>query len=342
MTSDDAVTSWDTQRDGVWFVYDGDCQICTMAAEALKIRQRYGPLHLLDARSDFNHPLMGEIRRRRFDLDEGMMIWAAGRFYHRENALRFMTECGESRGWFNRFNRLLFRSERLARTSYPWLRACRNLLLKLRGVDKLYNLRSADEPLFQSVFGPDWDKLPTVMKRHYANRVGHHDVVIVEGCLDVVSSSLGRALRPAFRLAKTLVPYEGKDVPCRVNFVTEPGKNAFRFERTFLFPGKPPFAFRSAMIPLGGNEVVEMMGLGLGWRSAYLWRDGKVILAHRGYVWRFAGLLIPLPLTLLLGAGSAEETALSDSSFAMSTEIRHPLWGRVFGYAGTFQIVKDS
>jgi hypothetical protein len=95
------------------------------------------------------------------------------------------------------------------------------------------------------------------------------------------------------------------------------------------------------MIPLKGNELVEMMGRGLGWRTAYKWDGQKVILAHRGYVVRLFGLSIPVPLTLLMGSGYAEEIAVDDDTFAMWTEVRHPWWGKVFGYRGTFRVTKD-
>ena len=125
---------------GVWFVYDGECPMCSMAAHAFRIRQLYGTLHLIDARRSPDHPLMVEIRRRRLDLDEGMAIWCDGRFYHGQAALRFMARFAADDGWFNRVNRLLFRSEALARFGYPLLRAIRNLLLTIRGVRKIRNL----------------------------------------------------------------------------------------------------------------------------------------------------------------------------------------------------------
>jgi predicted DCC family thiol-disulfide oxidoreductase YuxK len=326
---------------GIWFVYDGDCPLCSVASHALKIQQRFGPLHLLDARGDKSNPLLLEINRRNLDLDEGMVIWRQGRFYHGRDALRFMAQFGENAGWFNRITRTLFRSETLARVSYPWLRAIRNLLLKIRGVGNLDNLRDNRVPLFKSVFGDDWDKLPVVMRRHYANRAYQNDLVTVTGSLNVQSSFLGRLLKPAFRWAKALVPHEGTHIPVTVDFITDVQSNAFRFERTFFFPGRTPYVFRSSMIPIGRNEMVEMMGRGFGWRLAYRWNGQKVILAHKGYVIRLFGIFIPMPLTLLMGAGYAEETAISEDTFSMWTEIRHPLWGKVFGYDGTFIITKD-
>jgi predicted DCC family thiol-disulfide oxidoreductase YuxK len=329
------------ERKGVWFVYDGDCPMCSMAAHALKIQQRHGPLHIVDARRDTDAPLLLEINRRKLNLDEGMVILCDGRFYHGQDALRFMARFGSDDGWFNRINRGLFRSDALTRFSYPVLRATRNLLLKIKGVPQLNNLRNNDEPLFKSVFGFDWERLPVVMHRHYANRPYQDDVVTVTGTLNVYSSLLGRLLKPAFRWANALVPYEGTDIPVTVDFHTDTQSNAFRFERTFYFPGRSPYVFRSTMIPVGGNELVEMMGRGIGWRAAYSWDGEKVILRHKGYVIRLFGRFIPLPFTFLMGAGYAEEIALSDDSFSMWTEIRHPFWGRVFGYDGAFKVTKD-
>lgn len=335
-------TTTSVRRTGVWFVYDGDCPICSMAASALRIRQEYGSLHLVDARTDLGEPLLHEIQTRNFNLDEGMVIWCDNQFYHGEDALLFMARFGEDKGWFNRLNRRLFQSERFARFCYPWMRAGRNLLIKIRGVGKIDNLRNEDDPVFKSVFGASWEELPHVMKRHYANRPYRHDIATVEGTLRVESSPLGRFFNPLFRLTGTLVPYEGDNVPVTVNFITNVDSNAFWFDRTFHFPGKAPYRFRSQMLPMGGNDMVELMGPGMGWRSAFSWDGEKVMLAHKGYVIRLFGIMIPVPLTFLLGAGYAEEIALDENTFSMMTEIRHPLWGKVFGYDGTFKVTKDA
>jgi hypothetical protein len=42
-----------------------------------------------------------------------------------------------------------------------------------------------------------------------------------------------------------------------------------------------------------------------------------------------------------MGGGYAEEIPISDDEFSMMTEIRHPWWGRIIGYHGTFRVTKD-
>jgi hypothetical protein len=47
---------------------------------------------------------------------------------------------GTNQGWFNRMNAILFRSKVMARLCYPSMRGARNLLLKVKGVQKIHDL----------------------------------------------------------------------------------------------------------------------------------------------------------------------------------------------------------
>lgn len=135
----------DTLKNGtgdVWFVYDGDCPICSVAASALKIRKAVGKLHLVDARSDISNPILQEINDLKLDLDEGMVIKFRDTCYHGADALHVMAMLGTGQGWFNRLNALLFRSKFLSAICYPPMRTGRNLLIRLRGVPRINNLEN--------------------------------------------------------------------------------------------------------------------------------------------------------------------------------------------------------
>jgi hypothetical protein len=93
------------------------------------------------------------------------------------------------------------------------------------------------------------------------------------------------------------------------------------------------------MLQIKGNEVIEIMRFGLGWKMRYSWDGEKVILAHCGYALNLFGHFIPLPLTILLGAGYAEEHAIDDNTFEMLTHITHPWWGKIYEYKGRFEVV---
>lgn len=331
----------DLQPEGVWFVYDGDCPICTTAARVLRIKQAVGELHLLNARDNRDHPLVTEINQRNLDLDEGMVIKYRGELYHGRDALHFMALFGSDSGWFNRLNAVLFRSKTMARLCYPAMRAGRNLLLRLKGVSKIGNLKTMNsgEPIFRAVLGRQFEQLPEVFKQHYAVRPYSHDVVVVRGRLNVrVSFFVGLMSR----LFGVLVPWSGNDIPVTVRFESGPDSGGFRFEREFCYPGNKIVRFSSRMERLKGNELVERMRFGFGWRLAYEWNGEKMLLLHRGYVWRVLGVDIPLPLEFILGRGYAEEQALSDNEFRMQTYTRHALFGDTFGYEGRFEIREVS
>ncbi len=107
--------STDTADDTVWFVYDGACPICNIAANGLAIQKAVGVLNLLDARANPDHPILQEINSRRIDLDESMAIKFGEKFYQGPDALQIMALLGTNHGWFNRMNYLLFRNRAFAK-----------------------------------------------------------------------------------------------------------------------------------------------------------------------------------------------------------------------------------
>jgi len=212
-------------------------------------------------------------------------------------------------------------------------------LLRISGVTKSGNPQNTGQvPIFQSVFGPDWEQLPPVMRAHYAVRPFSRDRVVVSGTLDI---EVSRFMRVMSRLTGMLVSRSGKNVPVTVTFTSGENSADFHFERVFHYPEGDQH-FRSRMTPVGGNELVEYMRFGVGWKMACRWDGEKVLLSHRGYVWRIFGLVLPLPLGLIIGAGEAEERPLSDDEFHMWTHAQHPWFGKSFAYAGVFRVTEVS
>ena len=129
------------KKSGVSFVYDGACPMCENAAHALRIKKNYGDIHLINARDATDDPLMVEILRRGYDLDEGMVIYAEETFYHGKDALRFMAKSGDVKNIFTAMCKGLFWSDTIASLTYPWMRATRNWLLKRRKVEKINTVK---------------------------------------------------------------------------------------------------------------------------------------------------------------------------------------------------------
>ena len=139
-----------------------------------------------------------------------------------------------------------------------------------------------------------------------------------------------------------LIPYSGDNIPVTVTFRCSDDGQSFHFDRAFHYPDHGTYHFRSKMVHLHANEMIEFIKFGIGWRLTYDWIGEKVILKHRGYVWRLFGLDIPIPLELILGRGYAEETAISDTHFHMWTHAKHPLFGEMLYYSGEFEVAEVS
>lgn len=131
-----------SEQSGVWVVYDGDCPLCHSTVHAYRLKETFGILHLINARDDSAPAwLMQEIQDKKYDLDEGMLIYADGHYYHGEKAVAFMAVHGDGeRSVFTKLLSLLFKNHVIAKGSYPFLRFGRNVLLKIRGKDQIKNL----------------------------------------------------------------------------------------------------------------------------------------------------------------------------------------------------------
>lgn len=195
------------------------------------------------------------------------------------------------------------------------------------------------QPIFEAVFGEQWKHLPSVMHKHYANRPYSNDVVTVEGKMDVEFGWLIILISPLLRIFGALVPYQGHDIPVTVHFKSELDSEAYCLHRIFNFPGKRPYIFKSKMVRIKDNTIVELMRFGLGWRHQYHFDGQKVRLLHGGYVWKIFGRIVPMPMGLLLGRVTAEEEAIDDETFRMKMTLRHLLFGKMYEYRGVFKVV---
>lgn len=328
-----------TERE-VWFIYDGDCPICNVAARGFAIKKAVGTLKLLDARSNMDHQLLKEINARQLDLDESMVIKMDQQYYQGQDALQLMALLGTNVGWFNRLTYLLFRHVTLSKIGYPFLRLIRNSLIRMRNRDKIRNLNYAnsDGTIFREILGPIWDELPRVMKAHYRNKAFCNDVTEMQGHLNVHTSWYSKLLSPAFAVLGALVPYKGTQVPVNVKARSNPTSNAYILEREFNYEGKGIRHFRSTLEPFGRNELIEFLRFGVGWRSSFDWNGERIVLEHIGYVWRVFRINIPLPISWIIGKGNAYEIPMSDTEFEMYMEIKHVLFGKIYGYDGRFEV----
>ncbi len=321
----------------VYLIYDGECPICSYAATVIRLRESVGALEIINARK--NHQLVEEAKKQGYDLDEGMVVKYQGASYYGKDAMHILAMLGSPVSLFNKINAFLFKSKILAALFYPIFKFIRRCLLLIRGVQKIQPDNS--EPIFKSIFGKTWEELPVALKKHYANRPYSNDVVALDGVMDIKLSKLTRAMKPLFKVFGTLVPYEGKNIPTTVYSKSELNSGNYILERHFHFPHQKPYVFRSAFMHKKDNQVLEITKFGISWLCYYTYENEnkKVLLTHKGYAWKIFGLIIPVPLTLLLGKVYAEEQVIDDNSFRMRMSINHPWFGDTFEYKGRFKIV---
>lgn len=204
----------------------------------------------------------------------------------------------------------------------------------------MVNRVNKNEQIFKSVFGSEWGKLPPVFQKRYMNRSYSNDEITVEGKMNIHFSKFMSCLIPIFRLLHVLVPFQGSNIPVKVDFRSELNSDGVYLYRKFYFPNKKPYEFISCMRAINTNDVIEFMSFGIGWRTNYFYDGNKVIMQHRGYVWKIFGLNIPLPLEIFLGKGHAEEEVIDDNTYKVTMSMMHPVFGMMYSYSGNFTFTR--
>jgi predicted DCC family thiol-disulfide oxidoreductase YuxK len=124
--------------EGITIVYDGQCPFCSHYVKMVRLREAFGEVKLVDARSD--DPDAREARRL-FDLDDGMAARSGGRWYHGADCMNMLSLASGPSSLGNRLIARLFIDRDRSRALYPFLKAGRNLALRLLGRQKI-NKRS--------------------------------------------------------------------------------------------------------------------------------------------------------------------------------------------------------
>lgn len=116
---------------GITIIYDGECPFCKEYCRLLTLKERVGPVNLIDARKPGIE--VQEAQNAGYDLNEGMIVTLNDQTYHGADAVHILALYSEPNDLWNRLNIRLFRSKRLGAVIYPILRFCRNLTLKVLG-----------------------------------------------------------------------------------------------------------------------------------------------------------------------------------------------------------------
>jgi predicted DCC family thiol-disulfide oxidoreductase YuxK len=119
----------------IYLVYDGECPVCSAYCKAVALRALDPNFRIVNARED--HPVVADINRLGFDMDEGFVLRLGGQYYHGDEAIHQLAFLTTRVGLLNRLNYWVFSNRTLSRLLYPVLRTGRNTLLRILGRRKL-------------------------------------------------------------------------------------------------------------------------------------------------------------------------------------------------------------
>ena len=201
-------------------------------------------------------------------------------------------------------------------------------------------MQNTPQPVIKKALGEDCQCLAEIVKQHYDITPGVESNMTITGTMDeVYHSAIAKLFLLPGRVFGALVPYKGRNIPTEVrNWTTTDNGNAMFWHRTLRFPHKPTAIFTSRMEHVIGNEIIEFVRFGMGIKMQMSVENGALCYTSRGYVWKIAGIKIPIPTWLILGNATIIERATSDDTFYIDFNMVHPLFGRTFAYSGTFQI----
>lgn len=116
-------------------VYDGECPFCARYVAMLRLKEAFGNVRLVDARSD--DPAVQRVVEAGLDLDEGMALIQGKHIFHGDDCLHRLALMSTPSTLFNKLNGAIFKSPTASRILYPFLRAGRNTALMLLGRRKI-------------------------------------------------------------------------------------------------------------------------------------------------------------------------------------------------------------
>jgi predicted DCC family thiol-disulfide oxidoreductase YuxK len=112
-------------------VYDGQCPFCTSYVRLMALRKAVGEVDLIDARS--SAPVVLDLVKAGYDLNEGMAAIFGGKVYHGSDAVVLISTLTEVGGGCGRPIAALLRSPVRAKRLYPLLKIGRRFALAVLG-----------------------------------------------------------------------------------------------------------------------------------------------------------------------------------------------------------------
>ena len=131
-----------SETNSCYYIYDGDCPLCKNFALTIRLRENFGNLTLIDARTDLNSPILAEVNKRNLNLDKGAVFVVGDNYYYGEDAPLVVALNSHPKGFISFINAMIFRNKLAAQIFYPIIRFMRDILLFVRGRGAIDNLKN--------------------------------------------------------------------------------------------------------------------------------------------------------------------------------------------------------
>ncbi len=193
--------------------------------------------------------------------------------------------------------------------------------------------------VFEQILGKKFKELHPILKIHY-NLHEPGEMRVFEGRMDEIKvSKVALILRPAFKLLNAFTPIPGKNIKTLLKNSVCVKDSSMLWNRTFYYDRRI-IDFNTKMICNSPGFVTEYVGMGLGIVMQVDIRDSKLRFESTHYHWNLRFFRIPIPHFLSPGKAVINEFAIDSNTLAVDFQVKHPLFGKMFGYKGTFNYVK--
>lgn len=188
--------------------------------------------------------------------------------------------------------------------------------------------------LLQKTLGEDWNKLPSVIQRHYS--VPTNATTCLQGNMEIGYPTFLLPLISLIHLCGGLVSRRGKEIHTLVEKTVAKQQTELHWKRTLTYPDNKKDYFYSQMVFLQDHELIETVRFGFGLRLKVSVENGDLVYRSNGHIWQYGKFRITFPDWLVLGKATIIETPISDQQFKLDFSIKHPLWGKCYWYHGMF------
>lgn len=186
--------------------------------------------------------------------------------------------------------------------------------------------------IMRQALGDQWQELPGALQAHYQDE-DNRDI----GSLDIEYPTWMQLFLNFLHVIGALLNRRGENIPTIVTKSMEGDKQ--RWHRTITFDDGKKVYFKSHWQYIGQNKLVEYVNSIFGLCMSVEVKDKKLHYHGEYFVLKIGKLRIPIPEWLMLGHTTIIEHSTDDKHFTMDFKLRHPVFGQIYRYTGTFTTV---